>query len=143
MKTSDNGLNALKGREGARNIAYQDVKGIWTIGVGHTGPEVVEGLQWTDEQILAQLAIDVGVAENAVNEATNVELTQNEFDALVSFTFNVGGHAFAQSTMCKLINHGDFDGATTQFPRWNIPQEIIGRRLSEQAQFATPDTPAT
>lgn len=140
MKTSAEGLEALRLREGARNDAYQDVKGIWTIGVGHTGPEVVEGLQWTDAQIDSQLALDVVTAENAVNDTLNVSLTQNQFDALVSFTFNVGAHAFETSTMATLLNHGDYDGASAQFPRWDIPSEIIGRRMSEQTQFNTPDS---
>jgi lysozyme len=136
MKMSENGLITLREREGARNKAYQDVKGIWTIGVGHTGPEVVKGLYWTDEQIEAQLALDVQKAEECILNNVRVGLTQNQFDALCSFIFNVGTHAFEQSTMLKLINKGDFDGAAQQFNHWVIPISVTSRRMSEKAQFS-------
>jgi lysozyme len=136
MKMSQEGLDILREREGARNEAYQDVKGIWTIGVGHTGPEVVEGLTWTDDEIDSQLALDVEKAEDCINQNVRVLLTQNQVDALCSFIFNVGTHAFEESTMLRLINQCDFDGATAQFDRWNIPSAIIGRRMAEKAQFS-------
>ena len=88
MNISDKGLAVLKLREGSRNKAYKDVKGVWTIGVGHTGPEVQEGLVWTDQQILDVLKQDVKVAEKGVTDNVRVALSQNQFDALVSFVFN-------------------------------------------------------
>jgi len=136
MKTSKNGLITLHEREGARHKAYRDTKGIWTIGVGHTGPEVVEGLVWTDEQIDMQLQKDVAIAEGCVNKAVKIALTQFQFDALVSFVFNVGVGAFQRSTMLKKLNAGDIAGATKEFDRWHIPPEITSRRNSEKLQFA-------
>lgn len=138
MILSSKGLDALKLREGFKNRAYKDSKGIWTIGVGHTGPEVKQGLVWTDDQVVATLLKDVQWAVEAVNQVV-VPLTQNMFDALVSFTFNVGSHAFLTSTMKKLLDRGLYKDAAEQFDRWNKPPEIVGRRTSEKQQFLTPE----
>lgn len=138
MKMSNQGLTVLMLREGKRNKAYKDTKGIWTIGVGHTGPEVVEGLQWSDQQIIDQLAIDVGKCEEAINMNVRIGLTQNQFDALCSFIFNVGVHAFETSTMLRKLNMADVAGATAEFDRWHTPPEITSRRNSEKAQFIQP-----
>ena len=134
MKLSDNGAKVLILREGLRTKAYKDTKGIWTIGVGHTGPEVVEGLVITKEKAHELFQKDVAWAEDAVN-LVKVPLTQNQFDALVSFVFNIGAGAWKRSTMLKMLNAGDYAGATKQFDRWVIPKEITSRRMSEKAQF--------
>ena len=134
MKTSQAGLSALEVREGVKLEAYKDTKGIWTIGVGHTGPEVVEGLVWTLGQVREAFAKDILWAETAVNKVV-VKLSVNQFDALVSFVFNIGSIAFAKSTMLKVLNLGNFKEAARQFDRWNIPKEIVGRRTSEKNQF--------
>lgn len=135
MKTSDKGLELLSLREGVRTKAYRDVKGIWTIGVGHTGPEVVEGLVWTYDQIRDALRKDVSIAEKAINGTVRVQLTQNQFDALVSFVFNVGVGAFTRSTLLKVLNQGNYSEAANQFDRWHIPIQITSRRNSERDQF--------
>ncbi len=135
MKMSEKGLGLLSLREGSRNKAYKDTKGIWTIGVGHTGPEVVAGLQWTDAQVADALRADVRIAEKAIVDNVKVFLTQDQFDALASFIFNVGTGAFKRSTLLKVLNLGNYKEAAAQFDRWNIPPEIIGRRNSEKAQF--------
>lgn len=137
MRMSAVGLLKLSVREGRRKKAYKDTKGIWTIGVGHTGPEVVEGLTISDAEIDRLLGEDVQWAEDAVN-AVKAPLNQNMFDALVSFVFNIGASAFAKSTMKKLLDLGDYKGAYEQFDRWIIPKEITGRRMSEKAQFIEP-----
>lgn len=137
MKTSAVGILKLSVREGRRKVAYKDTKGIWTIGVGHTGPEVKQGLVISDAEIDRLLAEDIKWAEDAVNQV-KAPLNQNMFDALVSFTFNVGKYAFLDSTMKRLLDVGDYKGAYEQFPRWKIPPEIIGRRKQEQEQFLTP-----
>jgi len=135
MKTSKQGLDALVAREGFRTSAYPDTKGIWTIGVGHTGPEVREGLVWTSAQIQDALIKDVQTAEKAINDGVYVPLTQNQFDALVSFVFNVGVGAFTRSTLLKVLNQKNYTEAAKQFDRWVIPKEITKRRMSEKAQF--------
>jgi GH24 family phage-related lysozyme (muramidase) len=135
MKISQQGVKKLEQREGKRNKAYKDTKGIWTIGVGHTGPNVYEGLAWTDQQIEDALRDDLAWAEQTVNESVKVVLTQNQYDALVSFVFNIGATAFKKSTLLKLLNQGLYDMAAEAFLMWNKPPEIIGRRNSEREQF--------
>lgn len=140
MKTSQGGLDFIQDVEGCKLFAYLDTGGVWTIGVGHTGPEVVKGLSCTMEQAMAWLAEDVREAEDAINKAVKVSLTQNQFDALVSFVFNVGVGAFLSSTLLKKLNAGDYEGAAGQFPRWNKDngKEIAGltkRRHLEQSVF--------
>jgi lysozyme len=137
MFLSNNGSVKLIDREGRRKHAYQDTKGIWTIGVGHTGPEVCRGLVWNDAKIEAAFKEDVQWAVDAVNEV-KVPLNQNMFDALVSFTFNVGKYAFLQSTMKKLLDKGLYADAAKEFDKWHKPSEIISRRDGEKAQFLTP-----
>jgi len=135
MKTSANGLSKLEKREGVRYRAYLDTKGIPTIGVGHTGPEVRLGLVWTADEVRIALEKDVKVCEDCINQYVAVPLEQHQFDALVSFIFNVGRGAFMRSTMLKKINQGDMEGAAKEFDRWHIPPEIIKRRDSERNQF--------
>lgn len=132
MRMSVLGLKKLGIREGRKLKAYRDTKGIWTIGVGHT--PAYEGQVWTEAQVDEALASDVKWAEEAVN-TVKAALTQNQFDALVSFVFNIGASAFAKSTIKKLLDAGDMVGAAKQFDRWVIPKEITGRRMDEKKQF--------
>jgi lysozyme len=135
MKTSEQGLSLLGEREGRRLEAYQDTVGVWTIGDGHTGPDVYEGLVWTGEQANAALAKDVKLCEDTVNMYCVQRLRQHQFDALVSFIYNVGASAFRRSTLLRKLNQGDFEGAAMQFDRWHIPSEITSRRNGERDQF--------
>lgn len=136
MKTSAAGLALLIEREGKRNKAYLDSVGVPTIGVGHTGPEVHLRLTWTDDQVMEVLRKDIERFEMAVNDAVLVELDQYQFDALVSFAFNVGVGAFKSSTLVRLLNLGrSVEEVAAQFDRWNIPPEIISRRNGEREQF--------
>jgi len=136
MKMSEQGLKLLIEREGSRNAAYLDSVGVATIGVGHTGADVPPiGQSWTDEQVQAALAKDLERFEASVNNAVKVSLDQHQFDALVSFAFNVGAGAFEGSTMLRLINAGDFASVPGQFDRWHMPPEITARRNAEREQF--------
>ena len=135
MKTSDAGLQALEKREGKRNKAYKDTKGIWTIGVGHTGPNVYEGLAWTDQQVEDALRDDVKIAEDCINKYVTVPLTQNQFDALVSFIFNVGVMAFRRSTCLVRLNNKDYFGAGLGILKFEKNLELVSRRESEYNQF--------
>lgn len=145
MKTSDKGLDFIADVEGNKLHSYLDTGGVWTIGVGHTSDEWFEvgpGMQISYAKSMELLAQDVQEAEDPVNTLVKVPLTQNQFDALVSFVFNIGGGAFADSTMLKMLNKGDYEGAAKQFPRWNKDngKTISGltkRRLLEQAVFNT------
>jgi lysozyme len=141
MQYSKIGLAQLTEQfEQCRLVAYKDVKGVWTIGWGHTGPEVVEGLVWTQEQADVQLLSDTQHATDCVNRSVFVPITQGEFDALVDFTFNAGCHAFEKSTMLKLINCYAFQAAAKEFEKWVYAdgQKIAGllrRRKAEEAVF--------
>lgn len=142
MKTSDKGLDLIQDLEGTRYVAYYDGGGVITNGVGHTGPDVFEGQRVDQAQVMAWLQEDVKDAEDAVNALVKVELTQDQFDALVSFVFNIGEGQFADSTLLRKLNAGDYEGAAKQFPRWNKDngKTISGltkRRLLEQAVFNT------
>ena len=134
MKTSPAGLAAITQREGVRLHAYPDSRGIPTIGVGHTGPEVHMGLVWTDAQVQATLAQDIAWAENEVNAHVTVPLTQNQFDALVSFTFNVGKSGFDHSSALRDFNYG-VTKAANDLLMWEQPPVLKARRESERAQF--------
>ena len=136
MRISQQGLDLLIAREGKRNDAYLDSVGVWTVGVGHTGPEVHAGLHWTDEQVTDALRADLDRFEDAINDSVTVGLEQCQFDALASFVFNVGNGAFSSSTMLKKINLGQFELVPAQFDRWHIPPEITRRRNGEREQFA-------
>lgn len=144
MKLGANGLALLKHFEQCRLIAYLDSGGIWTIGWGHTGPEVSDGLVWTQAQADAQLERDVQGAALAVIKTLDVAIGQNAFDALVCFVFNVGANAEAHSTLLKLVNASYTGAASAEFERWDHVKgvEIPGlktRRLAEKALFLTPD----
>jgi lysozyme len=136
MRTSQQGIDLLAEREGMRTRAYLDSVGVPTIGIGHTGPDVYLGLVWPEETCKAVFARDLAKYEDAVNESLEVEVTQCQFDALVSFTYNVGIYAEAHSTMLRYINEGDFKDVDAQFDRWHIPRDIISRRNGEREQFA-------
>ncbi len=120
-RMTQNGLNFIMQNEGLRLTAYQDVAGVWTIGYGHTGSEVKKGMTITSTQAEAYLASDVSWAEQAVRQATaSVTLTQNQFEALVDFCYNVGKAAFTSSTLLKRVkaNPNDKEGISAQFLRW-------------------------
>ena len=139
MKTSNDGLALIKKFEGCKLRAYQDSVGVWTIGVGHT-KGVEKGDVITEEQADEYLRADVSEAEECVNRALTLPLTQGEFDACVSFVFNVGCGAFRGSTLLKRILDGDFDGASKEFARWNkaggqVLAGLTARRKAEAEMF--------
>ena len=139
---SPRGLALIKSFESCRLTAYQDQHGVWTIGWGHTGPEVVAGLWWTQAHADVQLEIDAHGAVNAVNRSLDVAVNQNQFDALVDFTFNLGAGNEAHSTLLYYINAGNFVSAAAEFPKWNhvggVPNAgLARRRAAEQALFTS------
>lgn len=123
MTTSKNGLEFIKGVEGCELYTYRDKAGKLTIGVGHllTREELIGGKfdgGITEQEALDLLAKDVVIAEDAVNSAVRVDLNQHEFDALVSFTFNVGGGAFRKSTLLRKLNAGRYEDVPTELRKW-------------------------
>jgi lysozyme len=141
MKLSDEGLEKLKQLEGSVRHLYRDVGGYLTIGVGHliTSEEEYElykNKQLSDEEILSLLKEDVGKFEQNINERVKVPLTQNQFDALVLFSFNVGNNAFNFSTLLKRLNAGAYSEVPYQLSRWDkvggkVFQGLVNRRNAE------------
>lgn len=141
MEYSKNGLKLTEQMEGVRLVAYQDQVGVWTIGDGHT-KDVKEGDTCTKEQAEQWLLEDVQEAVDAVNRLVTVDLTQNQFDALVDFTFNLGSGNLAHSTLLKLLNSGDYAGAAQHFKDWDraggvVRSGLLRRRLAEADLFSS------
>lgn len=142
-KTGQAGIDLIKRFEGCRLKAYQDSVGVWTIGYGHT-KGVKRGQVITQEQADAFLRDDLGDAEAGVERVVKVPLTDNQFGALVSFTFNLGIGALSKSTLLRTLNGGDYSSASEQFKRWSraggkVLAGLVRRRLAEASLFLTPD----
>ncbi|MFP0401323.1 lysozyme [Acinetobacter nosocomialis] len=142
--TSNAGLNLIKGFEGKRLNAYDDGVGVWTIGFGTikypNGVRVKKGDTCTEQQAETYLKNDLTKFEVAINKLVKVPLTQNQFDALVSLTYNIGSGAFNNSTLLKKLNKGDYQGAADQFLVWNkaggkVMKGLVRRREAERALF--------
>jgi lysozyme len=132
--TSEIGILMLKQREGWRDRAYKDVAGKWTIGYGHlilpaemskyVGATVTVNGASRGSYVMSKeegdtlLRRDLSTAEQAVRNYVLVPITQEQFDALVNFVYNVGVGAFKGSTLLRLLNAGDYKGASAQFPLW-------------------------
>lgn len=137
---SANGLSLTEQFEGCQLSAYQDQVGVWTIGYGHTGRDVTPGLTITSDQAHALLARDIGSAVACVNNVVAVQLTQDEFDALVDFVFNLGAASFEGSTMLRLLNAGEYANAAAQFALWDhaggaVVAGLLRRREAEASLF--------
>lgn len=144
MKISKVGIDLITSFEDTVLQAYDDGVGVWTIGIGTTiypnGVKVKRGDTCTSEQAKSYFAYDLKRFEAAVNGAVKVSLTQNQFDALVSLTYNIGEAAFKNSTLLKKLNAKDYAGAADQFLRWNkgggkVLKGLVRRREAERALF--------
>ncbi len=140
MKISIKGLNLIKSFEGLELKAYKDSVGVLTVGYGSTGPHVYEGLVITEEQAEAMLKSDVSRFERGVTELVKVPLNQNQFDALVSFSFNLGLGNLKSSTLLRKLNASDYSGAANEFLRWNkaggkVLNGLTRRREAEKKLF--------
>lgn len=150
MQMSEHGKGKIKEWEGSEAFPYRDAAGKLTIGIGHllTQSELSSGKisirgEWvhyagglSDRQIMDLLGQDLNGAEDTVNEAVTVELAQNQFDALVSFCFNIGGSAFRNSTLLRLLNGEDYAAVPAQMRRWvhcngEVVQGLVNRREHE------------
>lgn len=149
---SENGLSLIKSFEGKYYEGYLCPAGVWTIGYGHTGETLgrssPKGMRISDADIDKLLKEDMARFEKAVLRSVVVPLNQHQFDALVSFAFNVGAGALATSTLLKKLNAGDYAGAAEQFLVWNKatnPQTkkkvalagLTRRRQAERHMFLT------
>jgi len=140
MIISNEGINLIKSFEGLELKAYRDSVGVWTQGYGSTGPHIIPGSTITEVQAEALLIKDLSRFESGVNELVKVPLTQNQFDALVSFSFNLGLGNLKSSTLLKKLNGKDYVGAGNEFERWNkaggkVLNGLTRRRLAEKELF--------
>ena len=144
MQTSDKGIALIKQFEGCKLTAYQDSVGVWTIGYGWTKPVDGKPIRagMTIKQETAELLLKTGLVsyENDVSRLVKVDLTQGQFDALVSFTYNLGARSLSTSTLLRKLNAGDYAGAADEFLRWNkaggkVLNGLTRRREAERALF--------
>ncbi len=140
MKLGDKGRALIQSYEKCRLIAYSDQKGVSTIGWGHTGPNVHLGMACTQEQADAWFEEDIRFAVLQVIKSLDLAVNQNQFDALVAFTFNVGVTAEGHSTLIKLVNAGYVGAASAEFGKWNHIDGIVSdgltrRRAAERELF--------
>lgn len=144
MTVSGSGIDLICDFEGKRLAAYDDGVGVWTIGFGTTvypnGVKVKKGDTCTEAQAKAYMKHDLIQFEHTVNKSVKVPLNQNQFDALVSLTYNIGSGAFKSSALLKKLNLGDYQGAASQFDVWvnaggKRMQGLVNRRAKEKALF--------
>ncbi|RJG10929.1 lysozyme [Pseudomonas cavernicola] len=140
MNASDAGLALIQDFEGLRLTTYRDSVGVLTIGWGHTGPDVVQGMAIDRAEAERLLRDDLHDAERAIQRLVTVPLKQHQFDALVSFTFNLGSGNLQGSTLLRKLNAKDYTGAGSEFSRWNkaggrVLSGLIRRRAAERALF--------
>lgn len=147
MNINQKGLDLIKSFEGLKLNSYKDAVGVWTIGYGHTSmagqPAVVPGMTLTKEEAEKLLLKDLLKYEQIVKNLIKVELNDNQYSALVSFVYNLGGGNFEKSTLLKKINNKDFDGAVKEFAKWNkaggkVLKGLTRRRAEEASLFRMP-----
>lgn len=139
MSISESGVKLIEGFEGLRLTAYQDAGGVWTIGYGHTGG-VHAGEHISQAQAEAYLKSDLGWAQNAVRRNVHVPLTQNQFDALTSLTYNLGAGGY--SGLLHDLNAGNYAKAQQDFHLYvhaggRVLQGLVNRRNKEAALFGS------
>lgn len=148
MRVSADGLAVIKHFESCHLTAYRCPAGVWTIGWGHTGKDVKEGLVWTQAQADEALRSDLRAFEADVNSLVKSTITQRQFDALVSFAYNVGSdidadllaEGLGDSTLLKHVNAGRWMLAADELPKWNKAggkplRGLTRRRHAERALF--------
>ena len=138
-------IELIKRNEGCVLHAYQDSVGVWTIGYGHTGPEVVEGQTITQEEAEQLLRQDLGRFQDAVASAiAGGATTANQYGAMVSLCYNIGPGNFHTSTVLRDHKAGNYPGAADAFLLWNkaggkVLAGLDRRRHEERSLYLTPD----
>lgn len=144
MNISKNGIELIKRFEGLELKAYQDSVGVWTIGYGWTqtvdGKKIAPGMRI--DQATADRLLKCGIVqyEQGVNQLVKVRITQGQFDALVSFAYNLGLRSLSTSTLLRKLNDGDKQGAAEEFGRWvnaggKRLDGLVARRAAERRMF--------
>lgn len=139
MKTSEKGKALIKKYEGCRLKAYKCPAGVLTIGYGHTNNVRADDVI-TQAEADKLLDIDIAIKEKEVNSVLKVPVTQGQYDALVSFTFNLGIGNLKKSTLLRLVNQGKYKNASNEFSRWvyaggKVLAGLVKRRNEEKELF--------
>jgi|TARA_R110000787_G_scaffold237170_1_gene343619 lysozyme len=139
MEISSEGISLIKKFEGCELEAYKCAAGVWTIGYGHT-KDVTEGMEITQAEAETMLKDELLDYCNYVDMYVQVPLEQNQFDALVSWTYNLGPTNLKSSTMLKVLNTGKYEDVPEQIKRWNkangkMLDGLIRRREAESLMF--------
>lgn len=140
MRTSQEGIELIKKFEGCELSPYVCSGGVLTIGYGHTGSDVAEGQEITQECAEQLLKEDLEKFENYVKDMVDPELKQCQFDALVAWTYNLGPTNLSTSTLLKRLNTNEFDDVPYQMKRWNkaggkVLDGLVRRREAESLLF--------
>lgn len=143
MIPSKNATDLIRKYEGCVLESYEDSGGVWTIGWGTTGPGIQEGLRISQATADAMLIGHVREIGLSLTDLVANILNQNQFDACICLTYNIGMHAFRTSTLLKLLRTRDFPSASLEFPKWDkvdgrVLEGLSHRRLAELALFNTP-----
>ena len=150
MNASKVSLELIKGWEKCKLKAYKCQAGVWTLGYGQTGKDIVEGSTCTQEEAEAWVVATVKAHAEGVTKGLKRAATQAQFDAMVSLSYNIGKTAFANSTVLRQHNAGNFRDASAAFMMWNkitidgfltYSEGLNNRRLSEKALYLTVSLP--
>ena len=143
------GIDLIKSNEGCKLSAYQDQRGIWTIGYGHTGPCIGRGVALTQDQAERYFVDDIQRFSSGVSALVKVNLTNNQFSAFVSLAYNIGIGAFSMCSALHLANTGDLSDVPAHIMLYDkieirgslvVSNGLINRRRAECVLWATPDT---
>ena len=139
MNISEYGLDLIKHFEGLETKAYQCAAGVWTIGYGHT-KGVQEGDEWSEDHCDYMLEVELEEYEGYINNLVTCPLSQNQFDALVSWVYNLGSANLQASTLLKVLNAEDYSDVPNQIKRWNkaggkVLEGLVRRREAEAVMF--------
>ena len=138
MAITKSTLDTIIRFEGKRNKAYQDTKGLWTIGVGHLikpDEQHLINTVLTDAQVEELFKSDARWCDDAIRASVRVPINQNQYDALASLCYNIGANAFKTSRLVKALNTGNYKLAGEYFMDWVRPSVLTNRRKQEKAIF--------
>ena len=142
MKISNKGIALIKEFEGCRLQSYRCSAGVWTIGYGHTGKDIKEGMTITQQEADDWLIVDCNRVLQMLRDTLRVPIRQNQLDALVSLGFNIGTEALRKSTLMSLVNRNPDDmNIPEQFDRWvyaggKVMNGLVRRRKAEGRLYA-------
>lgn len=138
MQVSEQGLKLLIQLEGGAKLkaykAHPNEKYL-TIGIGHYGADVSSGMTITQEQAIELFKKDIAKREDKLNSFIKTPVTQNQFDALFIFMYNVGENAFQKSTLLRLVNAGKYTSASNEFEKWNKVSGVVVRGLTNRQRI--------